>query len=106
MQLGNGDNVGVATGWTHPGKRAPSLEEGQREAILRAVGAGSWRASVLANDWVGKPIMEATGLSKAEAKALVRDWLKCGWLEEFGQKGDDRHHHACVRLAQAGDLLN
>jgi hypothetical protein len=71
MNLNNGplfgDDVGVATSWTHPGVKKADLSPGTIAEIKRAVGTEQyWREHQLAAVWVGKAIAPILGLDHDE----------------------------------------
>jgi hypothetical protein len=86
VDLDNGDSVGVACRW-----KAPDLFEGITTAHLmrvqKAVGAGRWKESPQAKDWVGVAVAEALMMDAEDKKdkrriaAMMREWIKNGLFE-------------------------
>lgn len=100
VDLGNGDNVGVATAWEWP-----DAFEGVTVSHLRAaqteIAKGRWRQSPQAKAWAGHAVATAMGLDisskKLKAKAdrakivsLLKTWIENGMFVIVEGK-DERH---------------
>ena len=103
-EVGDGDEVGVAVAWEHPGNGAPDLTEEQDEAAFRAIREGeNWRADSRSDQWIGVPIGKAIGLnpeSKAHRKqvtSLIKDWTDQNRLETFEGHDKNRNKRTCIR---------
>jgi hypothetical protein len=104
---GDGDRVGVATAWEHPGGAPLDLTEEQEEAALTAIRAGGpWRANVQADEWIGKPIAGAVGLvhtnklHRKQLTALVKDWIGHDRLEIFEGRDDNHMKKEFIRAKE------
>jgi hypothetical protein len=102
IDLGNGDNVGVATCWTRPGP-FDNITVADLRAAQQAVAAGGpWRANPQSNTWIGRPIAEALRLdldqphAKHRVKAVLATWIKTGAFVVFNGKDDQRHERQFV----------
>lgn len=104
-ECGDGDSVGVAVAWEHPGT-ALDLDDDQQEAVLAAIqDGGPWRENHQAEDWIGVPIAQALGLHPAnkthrkQVRALINEWLDQGRLkisEEKDPKQRRAKKYICV----------
>jgi hypothetical protein len=82
--LPNGDNVGVVTEWEWPdpleGRTVQELFN-----VQKAIDGKGYRASVQANDWVGRPIADVLGLDvdadREKIKSMIAIWQKTGALK-------------------------
>jgi hypothetical protein len=109
IDLGNGDNVGVATPWSWPnpfeGVGVRDLRAAQREVAQ----GGPWRANHQAAMWVGKPIAKALNLdigntaARKKIRALLATWIKNGMFVVIEGKGDDRHPTQFVEVGEAAN---
>jgi hypothetical protein len=97
VPLGNGDEVGVATGWSWPdafdGVTVNDLRAAQKEVSQ----GGPWRASHQAKMWVGKPISKALKLNiknkadRHKIRTVLAKWIETGMFVEVEGLGEDRH---------------
>jgi len=103
VELGNGDNVQVAEGWTPPDP-FKDVTPGDVRQVQDLVDSGrgdtreGWRADVQAKDgtWVGCAVAEALGLDVSEPrdlariKELLRSWFDTGDLVRVRRPVNDR----------------
>jgi hypothetical protein len=104
VDLGNGDNVGVATCWTRPGPFDGVTTADLRAAQQAVAAGGPWRADHRADAWVGVPIAEALRLDisrpavRQRVKALLATWIKNGmFIVAIGQD-DGRRSRPFIRV--------
>lgn len=86
VELGNGDNIGVAETWTPPdafdGVRADHLYR-----VQQAIAEGSFKESIQASEWAGKVVADVMGWDasdKADRKRIsqmLRTWVQSGALK-------------------------
>jgi Bifunctional DNA primase/polymerase, N-terminal/AAA domain len=112
VYLGNGpgvsagDNVAAMTRWQWPDAMA-GITNDHLPAVWEAVGAGNWRESSQATDWVGRPVATALGLNldkpadKAKVKGMIRRWLLSGELVEVTGLDDQRRKKSFVEVGKA-----
>jgi AAA domain len=80
VDLGNGDNVGVATKWTWPDAFSDVTVSDLR-AVQAAVIAGRWHESAQAKDWAGHAVagvlkLDATNKAhRAKIASLLKTWI-------------------------------
>lgn len=97
VALGNGDDVGVAIGWSWPDP-FDGVTVHDLRAVQKAVSEGGpWRANHQAKMWVGKPIAKALGLNIAKdgdrqkVRAVLAKWISTGMFVVVDGQGSDRH---------------
>lgn len=82
------DWVGVPVSWTWP--ETQNVDDDDKSAILHHLAQnGPWKAHHSAENWAGVGVLDALGLdhddkaAKARAKAIIRDFINSGDLEEY-----------------------
>jgi hypothetical protein len=106
VELGNGDNVGVATTWSWPNPFEGVSVQDLRAAQRAVADGGPWRANPQADMWVGKPIAKALGIDitdkagRTKVRALLATWTKNRMFVVIGGKTDDRHKTQFVEVGE------
>jgi hypothetical protein len=104
----DGDSIDVVTQWKWPDP-LEDVTAKDLQAVLQAVGAGRWRESPQAKDWVGRAVAEAMGLdvedeqAKAKIKGLLKIWIKNGDLAAVEGKDEKRMDRKFVEVGSAPD---
>jgi len=104
----DGDSIGVVTEWKWPDP-LEDVTAKDLQAVLQAVGAGRWRESPQAKDWVGRAVAETLDLdvedehAKAKIKGLLKIWIKNGALAVVEGKDEKRMDRKFVEVGLAPD---
>lgn len=97
----NEDEVGVPIRWEKPDVFA-DLKDSDRQAVVRAVQAGSWREDVRASNWVGQAVAGAMGLDLSDdgdrnkVKRLIGLWTRTGVFQVVQGQDERRRLKAFV----------
>jgi RecA-family ATPase len=103
-----GDSIGVVTEWKWPDP-LEDVTAKDLQAVLQVVGAGRWRESQQAKDWVGRAVADALGLdvederSKAKIKGLLKIWIKNGALAVVDGKDEKRMDRKFIEVGSVSD---
>jgi hypothetical protein len=109
VDLGNGDNVGVATTWAYPNAFDGVTVGDLRAAQKKVSEGGPWRASIQAKEWVGRPIAEALRLNvndeaaKKKIKRLLATWTENKMFAVVEGEGRGRHKVQYVEVGTWAD---
>jgi hypothetical protein len=104
-ELGNGDDVGVATPWKMPNPFDSITVADLRAAQAAVSKGGPWRASSQAGDWVEKPVAEALKRditdpgTRRDIKAILKTWITNGMFKQVEIKdSNSRKTKPCIEV--------